>query len=294
MPQPLFSFMPTLRSRIRATSTGSGAPPEPTLPATTSRACRDPAVTGDRDPHRRDAGKSGGALDLDVAHHGFDVETLVQRDQVAAPDASAEPRSARRCGTAAARRSRARSHYCARRARLAPDIVDRHRRRQIAVAQHRALRQAGGAAGILQQRDIVGDMRPCRARRAVDESAEGDDRRSSGSGAEDCRPRPNRRPGRRSAGRPGPCREISAPSATASPDCGDQHARAAVGQLVRQRAVAIERGQMHDAGAGLQRAEEIDRMIRRIAEEQRDRVAGRSRRAGTWRRQRRPCASSSS
>ena len=31
MPQPLFSFMPTLRSRIRATSTGSGAPPEPTL-----------------------------------------------------------------------------------------------------------------------------------------------------------------------------------------------------------------------------------------------------------------------
>ena len=31
MPQPLFSFMPTLRSSIRATSTGSGAPPEPTL-----------------------------------------------------------------------------------------------------------------------------------------------------------------------------------------------------------------------------------------------------------------------
>ena len=31
MPQPLFSFMPTLRSKIRATSTGSGAPPEPTL-----------------------------------------------------------------------------------------------------------------------------------------------------------------------------------------------------------------------------------------------------------------------
>jgi hypothetical protein len=31
MPQPLFNFMPTLRSRIRATSTGSGAPPEPTM-----------------------------------------------------------------------------------------------------------------------------------------------------------------------------------------------------------------------------------------------------------------------
>ena len=31
MPQPLFSFMPTLRSKILATSTGSGAPPEPAL-----------------------------------------------------------------------------------------------------------------------------------------------------------------------------------------------------------------------------------------------------------------------
>ena len=31
MPQPLFSFMPTLRSKIFATSTGSGAPPDPQL-----------------------------------------------------------------------------------------------------------------------------------------------------------------------------------------------------------------------------------------------------------------------
>ena len=31
MPQPLFSFMPTRRSKIFATSTGSGAPPEPQL-----------------------------------------------------------------------------------------------------------------------------------------------------------------------------------------------------------------------------------------------------------------------
>ena len=29
MPQPLFSFMPTRRSKTLATSTGSGAPPEP-------------------------------------------------------------------------------------------------------------------------------------------------------------------------------------------------------------------------------------------------------------------------
>ena len=38
----------------------------------------------DRDPHRGNAGKSGRPLDLDVAHHRFNVEALVQRDQVAA------------------------------------------------------------------------------------------------------------------------------------------------------------------------------------------------------------------
>src|ERR1700731_4983539 len=31
MPQPLFNFMLVLRSKIRATSTGSGAPPDPQL-----------------------------------------------------------------------------------------------------------------------------------------------------------------------------------------------------------------------------------------------------------------------
>ena len=53
---------------------------------------------------------------------------------------------------------------------------------------------------------------------------------------------------------------------------GDEHARAGVRELVRQRDLAVERRQVHDAGAGLQRAEEIDGMIRRIAEEQRDRT----------------------
>ncbi len=52
---------------------------------------------------------------------------------------------------------------------------------------------------------------------------------------------------------------------------GDQNARAAIAELVRQRDLAIERLKMHHARAGLQRAEEIHRMIRRIAEEQRDR-----------------------
>ena len=46
---------------------------------------------------------------------------------------------------------------------------------------------------------------------------------------------------------------------------------AGVAELMRQRDLAIERRQMHDAGTGLERAEEIDRMVRRIAEEERDR-----------------------
>src|SRR5260370_34850490 len=40
---------------------------------------------------------------------------------------------------------------------------------------------------------------------------------------------------------------------------------------MRKRAFAVERGKMHDAGAGFQRAEEVDGMIGRIAEEQRHR-----------------------
>ncbi len=42
---------------------------------------------------------------------------------------------------------------------------------------------------------------------------------------------------------------------------------------MRQRTLAVERGKMGDAGAGLQRSEEIDRMVRRVAEKQRDRCA---------------------
>ena len=135
MPQPLCSFMPTLRSKILATSTGSGAPPEPTVRQRGQIALVEIGKRGDRDPHRRHAGKYGRALDLDVAHHGLDVEALVQRDQIAAAErATAARRSARRCETAAARRSRARSRRARRARRLAPDVVDRHRRGEIAVA----------------------------------------------------------------------------------------------------------------------------------------------------------------
>src|SRR5260370_20700479 len=53
---------------------------------------------------------------------------------------------------------------------------------------------------------------------------------------------------------------------------------------MRKRALAVERAEMHDAGAGFQRAEEVHRMIRRITEEQRHRtvlaVAGTQKRRG--------------
>ena len=176
----------------------------------------------DRDPHGGNAGKIGGALDLDVAHHGFDIKTLVQRDQMAAPQAAQQHHGQREDVKQRQHADHALDRVVALGARRpAPDVVDRHRRSQIAVAEHRALRQAGGAAGILQQRDIVGvKLRPCRRLAgAVGELFEGDDRRGCpGSACADCRPRPSRRPGRRSAGRPGPFREISAPSAAASRD----------------------------------------------------------------------------
>ena len=86
MPQPLFSFMPILRSKIFATSTGSGAPPEPQLTSDDkSRLSRSGRlaiaihIVGTPGKRRR-------ALDLDVAHHGLDVKALVQRDQIAAPE----------------------------------------------------------------------------------------------------------------------------------------------------------------------------------------------------------------
>ena len=53
MPQPLFSFMPTLRSKILATSTGSGAPPEPQLTSDERSRLSRSGSDGDRDPHRR-------------------------------------------------------------------------------------------------------------------------------------------------------------------------------------------------------------------------------------------------
>ena len=242
----------------------------------------------DRDPHRGHAGERGRPLDLDVAHHGLDVEALVQRDQIAALQAAQQDHRQREDMKQRQHADHAVDGVVALGARrLAPDVVDRHRRGQIAMGEHRALGQAGGAAGILQQRHVIDrDLWPLRRLgRAFGEFPEGDDRGIIR----------NRRV--RIADR--------APIVVLADDqaieqalfqefqrhrqqrrkiAGDEHARAAVAQLVRQRAFAVERRKMHDAGAGLQRAEEIHRMIRRIAEEQRDRsvlaVAGAQERSG--------------
>ena len=84
MPQPLFSFMLTLRSRILRDLDRQRRAARAAIDQRRQIALLEIGQARDRDPHRRHAGKRGGALDLDVAHHGLDVEALVQRDQVAA------------------------------------------------------------------------------------------------------------------------------------------------------------------------------------------------------------------
>ena len=139
----------------------------------------------DRDPHGRHAGKRGGALDLDVAHHGLDIEALVQRDQIAEPDRGQQHHGQRVDVKQRQHADHALDRIALQARRPAPDLIDRYRRRQIAVAEHRAFRQSRRAAGILQQRDVIGrDFRPVRRlRRAFGEFREGDDGRISGIGA---------------------------------------------------------------------------------------------------------------
>ncbi len=135
--------------------------------------------TRDRDPHGRHAGKRGRPLDLDVAHHGLDVEALVQRDQVAALKASQQDHRQRVDMKQRQHADHALDGIAFGPRILAPDIIDRHRGSQIAMAEHGALRQSGGAAGILQQGNVVGRYRwPLhRPGCALHECLEGHDRR---------------------------------------------------------------------------------------------------------------------
>jgi hypothetical protein len=52
--------------------------------------------------------------------------------------------------------------------------------------------------------------------------------------------------------------------------CGHYRSGAAVGELVNELALAVERAQMDDAGAGAQHAEERDRVPRRVRQQQRN------------------------
>ena len=122
------------------------------------------------------------------------------------------------------------------------------------MAEHGALGQSGGAAGILQQRDVVGiDRRPSRRPGgAVDELPEGDDRRT-------IRDRGLRRAGlapaivlaNDQAIEQAVAEKFQRGRQQRGKIAGHQHPRARIGQLVRQRDLAVERRQVHDAGACL-------------------------------------------
>lgn len=139
------------------------------------------------------------------------------------------------------------------------------------MGQHRALGQAGRAARILQQGEILG--------------RNGRKFGSARPGAEEIDPCHDAGPGRAR-----PCQRRRAEGGVVADDDavdqsfrqkfgrGERHlgdigrddgSRAAVGQLVSKHARAVERAQMHDGGAGLERAEEGVGMIERVGQQQR-------------------------
>ncbi len=199
----------------------------------------------------------------------------MQRDQIAAPEAAEQHHRQREDVKQRQHADHALDRIALGPRGLAPDVIDRHRRGEIAVAEHRALGQPGGAAGILQQRDVIGvDVRPLRrAGCALHECLEGDDRRV----IRDRRMRiANRAPMVVLADdqtiEQALFQELQRHRQQRREITGDENARAAVAQFMRQRAFAVERAEMHDAGAGLQRPEEVRGMIRRVPQKQRHRV----------------------
>ncbi len=131
----------------------------------------------DRDPHGGHTGKHRCALELDIAHHRLDIEALVQRNKVAEPERGQHDHGQRVNMEQRQHADHPLDRVALEPRRPAPHFVDRYRRRQIAVAEHRAFRQSRGAAGILQQCNVVGRYLgpPRRPRRAFDEFREADD-----------------------------------------------------------------------------------------------------------------------
>ena len=172
--------------------------------------------------------------------------------------------------------------------RLLPGLVHGDHGGEIAVREHRRLRQAGGAAGILQERDVIdADFGQIAGRRfAFLEPREGElplvlgkRRERNGEG-----PQAASSPTISRSMCPA-ARSFCAVAAGAGEVHGDQRARAAVGELVHQHALDIERAQVRHARAGIERAEERDRMKGRVREIERDRACpARCRAAGSPRR----------
>ncbi len=123
-------------------------------------------------------GNARRALHLDIAQHRFDVEPLMQQDDVAAIDLPQQDRDQREDMKQRQDADHLVDHVAALGARgRAPEVEDRVAGEQVAVGEHGALRQSGGAAGVLKRRNVVGrHRRPgLRQRDAIDELAEGHD-----------------------------------------------------------------------------------------------------------------------
>ncbi len=231
---------------------------------------------GQRDPHGRHAGEHGDAPGFDVAHDLFGVEARPQQDFRSrvepAQQHHAEPINME---------ERQHAHYPLARGdgplRLLPDVVHREHGGEITVREHGALGQPGGAAGILQERDVIdagfGKIAGCRV--AFQEPREGELLLVLGKRRERNRRRP---PGRIVADDepvdvPGG-HQLLRRGEQGGEVHGDQRPRAAVGELVHQRALHIERAQMRHPRAGIERAEERDRVKERVRQIKRHRRAG--------------------
>ena len=162
--------------------------------------------------------------------------------------------------------------------RVAPQLVDRARRAEIGVREHGALGLAGGAAGVLQERDVLhADLGPLPRQllgAVLAQLLEPDEAR---------RVRDRRgRDGRGAEGRvvsddqvidQAIALELARQQRHEADVGGDENAGAGVPQLEGQLALGVERGEVHDAPAGLERAEEREGVDRRVGQVESNRLA---------------------
>jgi hypothetical protein len=201
------------------------------------------------------------------------VELDAQKDEVAAPDVQQQHR--RQC-VDVEEGEHADDCFMAhlRPLHAEPAVVDIDRRGEIGVGEDRRAGHAGGAAGILQQRDVV--------------RGDGGEARRGGRTLQEVLPGHHARPlwhrqHRNGRGSPigvlahdqmiddAALQHLQRIGQEAGEVDRDQHARAGVLQLMRQFSLGIERAQMHDGSAGLDDGEEGQRMQRHVRQIERDR-----------------------